>query len=56
MAMSTSSAAALTKTAQRKLKNLASDAIRIPSTQELYARKWAEIDAAKAELARTWVA
>lgn len=50
MAMSTSSAAALT-TAQRKLKNLASDAIKIPSAAEIYKRKVAEIADAKAKLA-----
>ena len=53
MAMSTSSAAALTRTAQNKLKNLASDAIRIPTTQELYARKSAEITEAKRKLDAT---
>jgi hypothetical protein len=49
MAM-TQSAAALT-TAKRKLKALASDAISIPSTQELYERKCADLEAAKAKLA-----
>src|SRR4029078_12732865 len=48
MAMSTS--AALT-TAQRKLKNLAVDAISIPTTQELYDRKIAELADAKRRLA-----
>jgi hypothetical protein len=51
MAMSTSSAAALTRTAQRELKELASDAISIPTTEELYARKSAELSEARRKLA-----
>lgn len=49
MSMSTSSAALTT--AQRKLKNLASDAISIPDAAELYQRKLAELADAKRRLA-----
>ena len=49
MAMSTDNTAALTR-ASRKLKELASDAISIPSAQELYDRKSAELRHARQKL------
>lgn len=48
--MAMSNAAALTKTAQRKLKSLAADAISIPTTEELYARKSEELRDARRRL------
>jgi vacuolar-type H+-ATPase subunit I/STV1 len=49
MAMSTTSASAITRSA-RKLKDLAHDAITLPTTEELYARKVAELHAARRKL------
>ena len=49
MAMSTQSASALTRGTKR-LKDLATDAITIPSAAEIYKRKVAEIEDAKAKL------
>jgi hypothetical protein len=49
MAMSTPSTAALTRGA-RKLRQLGADAVSIPSTQELYERKCADLTDAKAKL------
>lgn len=50
MAMPTSSAAALTKTAHRKLKELASDAISVPTTEKLAERKSDELAEARRKL------
>jgi hypothetical protein len=52
MAMPKPSASALTRGAKR-LKSIATDAISIPNSEELYRRKCADLEAAKAELART---
>jgi hypothetical protein len=49
MAMSKPSASALTSGA-RRLKTLAADAISVPTTDELYARKCADLEAAKRKL------
>jgi hypothetical protein len=38
--------------AMAKLKNLATDAVRVPSKEEIYARRTSEIAAAKADLAK----
>jgi hypothetical protein len=52
MAMDTQAASAITRGAKR-LKNIASDAVTIPSIEEIYKRKAEEIAAAKVQLANT---